>query len=282
MKMNKYTLINDDRMKLLKKLKDNSVQLIITSPPYNIGKSYEKRIPLNEYIEQQEETLIECYRVLKDKGSLCWQIGNYIDWKSNMTPLDIPIFNICNDLGLKLRNRIVWHYGHGLHSSNKFSGRYQTIMWFSKSDKYIFNLDAVRVPQKYPGKLSYKGPNKGKYSGNINGKNPSDVWGIPNIKSNHIEKTIHPCQFPIELAERLILALSNKNDLVIDPYAGVGTTLCAALKNKRRSAGSEIKKKYINITKKRIKLLKKGKLPFRPLFSSIKIAEPNSKLYRRN
>ena len=281
MKMNKYTLINDDRMKLLKKLKDNSVQLIITSPPYNIGKSYEKRIPLNEYIEQQEETLIECYRVLKDKGSLCWQIGNYIDWKSNMTPLDIPIFNICNDLGLKLRNRIVWHYGHGLHSSNKFSGRYQTIMWFSKSDKYIFNLDAVRVPQKYPGKLSYKGPNKGKYSGNINGKNPSDVWGIPNIKSNHIEKTIHPCQFPIELAERLILALSNKNDLVVDPYMGVGTTLCAALKNRRRSAGSEIKKKYVNIAKKRIKLLKKGKLPIRPTYSPIHVAGPNSKLNKR-
>jgi len=280
--MNQYTLVNGDRMKFLKKLKNNSVQLIITSPPYNIGKSYEKRVPLNKYIEQQEETLIECYRVLKDKGSLCWQIGNYIDWKSNMTPLDIPIFNICNDLGLKLRNRIVWHYGHGLHSSNKFSGRYQTIMWFSKSDKYIFNLDAVRVPQKYPGKLSYKGPNKGKYSGNINGKNPSDVWGIPNIKSNHIEKTIHPCQFPIELAERLILALSNKNDLVIDPYAGVGTTLCAALKNKRRSAGSEIKKKYINITKKRIKLLKKGKLPFRPIYFPIKMAGPNSSLYRRN
>ena len=280
--MNKYTLINDDRMKLLKKLKDNSVQLIITSPPYNIGKSYEKRIPLNEYMDQQEETLIECYRVLKDKGSLCWQVGNYIDWKSNMTPLDIPIFNICNDLGLKLRNRIVWHYGHGLHSHNRFSGRYETIMWFSKSDKYTFNLDTVRVPQKYPGKLSYKGPNKGKYSGNINGKNPSDVWIIPNVKSNHKEKTIHPCQFPIELAERLILALSNKNDLVVDPYAGVGTTLCAALKNKRRSAGSEIKKKYINVAKKRIKLLKQGKLKFRPSYTPIKIAGPNSKLYRRN
>ena len=280
--MNKYTLINDDRMKLLKKLKDNSVQLIITSPPYNIGKSYEKRIPLNEYMDQQEETLIECYRVLKDKGSLCWQVGNYIDWKSNMTPLDIPIFNICNDLGLKLRNRIVWHYGHGLHSHNRFSGRYETIMWFSKSDKYTFNLDTVRVPQKYPGKLSYRGPNKGKYSGNKNGKNPSDVWIIPNVKSNHKEKTIHPCQFPIELAERLILALSNKNDLVVDPYAGVGTTLCAALKNKRRSAGSEIKKKYINIAKKRIKLLKQGKLKFRPSYTPIKIAGPNSKLYRRN
>jgi len=155
-------------------------------------------------------------------------------------------------------------------------------MWFTKSDKYIFNLDKVRVPQKYPGKLSYKGPNKGKYSGNINGKNPSDVWIIPNVKSNHREKTIHPCQFPIELAERLILALSNKNDLVVDPYVGVGTTLCAALKNKRRTAGSEIKKKYVNIAKKRIKLLKKGKLPFRPTYSPIYEAGPNSKLYRRN
>ena len=280
--MNQYTLINDDRMKLLKKLKNKSVQLIITSPPYNIGKSYEKRIPLNEYIDQQEETLIECYRVLKDKGSLCWQVGNYVNGKSNITPLDIPIFNICNDLGLKLRNRIIWHYGHGLHSHNKFSGRYETIMWFTKSDKYIFNLDKVRVPQKYPGKLSYKGPNKGKYSGNINGKNPSDVWNIPNVKNNHREKTIHPCQFPVELAERLILALSNKNDLVVDPYMGVGTTLCAALKNRRRSAGSEIKKKYVNIAKKRIKLLKKGKLPFRPTYLPIHKAGANSKLYRRN
>ncbi|HJO77576.1 MAG TPA: site-specific DNA-methyltransferase, partial [Pelagibacteraceae bacterium] len=211
-----------------------------------------------------------------------WQVGNYIKDKSEIIPLDILIYNICEKLGLKLRNRIVWHYGHGLHSHNKFSGRYETIMWFTKSDKYTFNLDNVRVPQKYPGKLAYKGPNKGKYSGNINGKNPSDVWIIPNVKSNHREKTIHPCQFPIELAERLILALSNKNDLVLDPYAGVGTTLCAALKNKRSAAGSEIKKQYVNIAKKRINLLKKEKLPVRPLFSSIKIAEPNSKLYRRN
>ena len=280
--MPKYNLVNADRMKLLKKLENNSVQLIITSPPYNIGKIYEKKQTLKSYLFEQEKTLRECVRVLKKTGSLCWQVGNYIKDKSEIIPLDILIYNICEKLGLKLRNRIVWHYGHGLHSHNKFSGRYETIMWFTKSDKYIFNLDKVRVPQKYPGKLSYKGPNKGKYSGNINGKNPSDVWIIPNVKSNHREKTIHPCQFPIELAERLILALSNKNDLVLDPYAGVGTTLCAALKNKRSAAGSEIKKQYVNIAKKRINLLKKEKLPVRPLFSSIKIAEPNSKLYRRN
>ena len=280
--MNKYTLINGDRMKLLGKLKDNSVQLIITSPPYNIGKSYEKKMPLQEYIIEQRRTLFECSRVLKKKGSLCWQVGNYTNGKSEIIPLDILIFNICNKMGLKLRNRIIWHYEHGLHHQNRFSGRYETIMWFSKSNEYIFNLDKVRVPQKYPGKLSYKGKNKGKYSGNIKGKNPSDVWIIPNVKSNHREKTIHPCQFPIEIAERLILALSKKNDLVIDPYMGTGTTLCAAIKNHRRTAGSEIKKKYINVAKKRIMLLKNGKLPIRETFSPIQVARPNSKLYKRN
>ena len=98
----------------------------------------------------------------------------------------------------------------------------------------------------------------------------------------HKEKTIHPCQFPIELAERLVLSMSKKNDLVIDPYAGAGTTLIAALKNKRKAAGSEIKKKYVNIAKKRIKLLKKGKLKIREMFTPIKMLAPNSKLYRRN
>ena len=94
-----------------------------------------------------------------------------------------------------MKNRIVWHFEHGLHLKHKFSGRYETILWFVKTDKYIFDLDKVRVPQKYPGKVGYKGKNKGKYSGNIKGKNPSDVWIIPNVKSFHKEKTIHPCQF---------------------------------------------------------------------------------------
>ena len=192
------------------------------------------------------------------------------------------IYNICEKLGLKLRNRIVWHYEHGLHANKRFSGRYETILWFTKSDEYTFNLDSVRVPQKYPGKVGYKGKNKGKYTGNINGKNPSDVWIFPNVKSMHKEKTIHPCQFPIELAERLVLSMSKKNDLVIDPYAGVGSTLIAALKNNRKAAGSEIKKQYVNIAKKRILLLKKGKLPYRKINTPIQMVKGNSKLYRRD
>jgi len=278
--MNTFKLVNNDRMKLLKKLKNNSVQLIITSPPYNIGKSYEKKKPFKLYLKEQEETLYECFRVLKKTGSLCWQVGSYFE-KSELYPLDIFVYEICKKIGFKLRNRIIWHFEHGLHSIKKFSGRYETIMWFTKSDDYYFDFDDIRVPQKYPGKVGYKGKNKGKYTGNIKGKNPSDVWIFPNVKSTHKEKTIHPCQFPIELAERLVLSMSKKNDLVVDPYAGVGTTLIAALKNKRRAAGSEILKKYVNITKKRINLLKKDKLPYRKMNTPIQMVKGNSKLYRR-
>ena len=191
------------------------------------------------------------------------------------------IFNICAELGLKLRNRIIWHYEHGLHATKKFSGRYETIMWFTKSDNYYFDFNDIRVKQKYPGKLGYRGKNKGKYTGNINGKNPSDVWIFPNVKSNHKEKTEHPCQFPIELAERLILSMSKKNDLVLDPYAGAGTTLIAALKNNRKAAGSEILKKYVDIINSRIDLLKNGKLPYRDRNEPIRVVKGNSKIYHR-
>ena len=279
--MSSYKLIKNDRLKLLQKIKSNSVQLIITSPPYNIGKSYEKKKSFARYLEEQEKTLIECFRVLKKSGNLCWQVGSYFE-KSELFPLDIYIHQICKKIGFKLRNRIIWHFEHGLHSNKKFSGRYETIMWFTKTNDYYFDFDDIRVPQKYPGKVGYSGKNKGKYTGNINGKNPSDVWIFPNVKSNHKEKTIHPCQFPIELAERLVLSMSKKGDLVLDPYAGVGTTLIAALKNKRRAAGSEIIKKYVSIAKKRINLLKKDKLPYRKINTPIQMVKGNSKLYKRN
>ncbi len=279
--MNSLKIINNDRMKLLKNLKNNSVQLIITSPPYNIGKSYEKKETLDVYLNEQEKTLKECFRILKKKGSLCWQVGSYFE-KTELFPLDIYIYEICKKLGFRLRNRIIWHFEHGLHSNKKFSGRYETILWFTKSNNYYFNFDKIRVPQKYPGKVGYTGKNKGKYTGNKKGKNPSDVWIFPNVKSNHREKTIHPCQFPIELAERLILSMSKTNDLVVDPYSGVGTTLVAALKNKRKTAGSEILKKYVNITKKRISLLKKGRLPYRKINTPIQMVGGNSKLYQRD
>jgi len=249
---------------LLPQIPHESVQLIVTSPPYNLGKEYENRIPLQQYVEEQTLVIEECVRLLSPRGSICWQVGNMVE-DGEVTPLDAIFYPIFKNLGLKMRNRIVWHFGHGLHCSNRFSGRYETILWFTKSDDYVFNLDAVRVPQKYPGKKYFKGPKRGELSGHPSGKNPTDVWDIPNVKSNHIEKTIHPCQFPVALIERLVLALTNEGDLVLDPFAGVGSTCCAAVVHGRRTIGVELVEEYCDIARERIQLALRGELRTRPL-----------------
>jgi DNA modification methylase len=257
-------------------LPDKSMNLIITSPPYNLGKDYERRVSIETYLESQADTIAGLIRILKDDGSICWQVGNFVD-DGEVYPLDIYYYGIFKKLGLSLRNRIVWHFRHGLHTSKRFSGRYETMLWFTKTDHYVFNLDPVRVPAKYPGKRHYKGPNIGKPSGNPRGKNPSDVWeflieeweeafwDIPNVKSNHPEKTIHPCQFPIELVERCVLALTNEDDWVFDPYAGVGSSLIAAIKHNRRAMGSEKEDAYVDIARQRIGDYFSGTLKIRPL-----------------
>ncbi|MCX6556988.1 MAG: site-specific DNA-methyltransferase [Candidatus Aminicenantes bacterium] len=246
-----------------KQIPDQSVKLIVTSPPYNIGKEYEKKIDLKKYYAQQEEIICECVRILSVEGSICWQVGNFVN-KSEIIPLDIFLYPIFQKFNLQLRNRIIWHFEHGLHCSKRLSGRYETILWFTKSEHYTFNLDNVRVPQKYPNKKYFKGPKTGEYSCNPLGKNPSDVWNIPNVKFNHIEKTIHPCQFPVELIERLIVSLTNENDWIFDPFLGVGTSIVAAIINKRKGMGAEIMQKYVKIAKQRINLAFNGDLKTRP------------------
>ena len=249
---------------LLRTIPDSSIQLIVTSPPYNIGKEYEKRLHLDEYIRQQAEIIGQCVRALSAKGSICWQVGNYVDGGC-IIPLDTILYPVFIRLGLKLRNRIVWHFEHGLHCSRRFSGRYETILWFTKSNDYLFDLDPVRVPQKYPGKKHFKGPKAGKYSCNPLGKNPGDVWQIPNVKSNHVEKTDHPCQFPVELIERLVLSMSRPDDWVLDPFLGTGTSVIAALRHKRRGAGAEIVPRYVKLARQRIGAELRGSLKTRPM-----------------
>ena len=269
-------LYEGDAREFIVTIPDNSVSLIVTSPPYNMGKEYEDRVSIEKYLETQAELISELCRILKKDGSICWQVGNFVE-DGEVYPLDILYYGIFKRLGLYLRNRIVWHFGPGLHTSKRFSGRYETILWFTKSDGYTFNLDPVRVPSKYPGKRHYKGPNKGKPSGNPNGKNPSDVWevllkdweealwDVPNVKSNHPEKTVHPCQYPIELIERCVLALTNEGDWIFDPYAGVGTSLIAALMHNRRALGSEKESEYVAIAHDRIESFLSGTLGIRPL-----------------
>ena len=253
-----------DCLDLLAAIPDGSIQLIVTSPPYNLGKEYEKRLKRDAYVKQQEAVIRECVRVLASTGSLCWQVGNFVD-KGEIVPLDTMLYPLFAGLGLKLRNRIIWHFEHGLHCSNRFSGRYETVNWFTKSDDYKFNLDPVRVPQKYPGKKYFKGPKAGQFSCNPLGKNPGDVWVIPNVKSNHVEKTEHPCQFPVELVERLVLSTTDEGDWVLDPFMGVGSSLVAAARHNRKAAGAELVKKYVGIARARLLDEALGQLKTRPM-----------------
>ena len=253
-----------DNLEFLSEQPSGKFKLIVTSPPYNIGKSYEARSPLDHYLADQEKVIRECIRVLHPQGSICWQVGNYTD-NGEIIPLDCLLFPIFRDHGLKLRNRIVWHFGHGLHCRKRLSGRYETINWWTKSDDYTWNLDPIRVPSKYPGKRHFKGPRRGELSGNPKGKNPSDVWVFPNVKNNHPEKTIHPCQFPVELVERLVLSMTDENDDVLDPYAGVGSSVLAALKHNRNGYGCDIVEEYITIARERVREFHSGHLKTRPM-----------------
>lgn len=266
-----------DSSETLKKCPDGFAQLVITSPPYNLGKEYETQAKLETYLDHLHPALEQLVRVLSPGGSLCWQVGNYVE-DGEVFPLDAFFYPIFRRMGLRLRNRIVWTFEHGLHCSARFSGRYETLLWFTKGGDYTFNLDPVRVPAKYPGKTNFRpGPKHGLPSGNPLGKNPGDtwklvarewetgLWSIPNVKANHPEKTIHPCQFPIELAERCVLAMTNEGDWVLDPFAGVGSAMLAAIMHGRKTMGCEKEAAYIAETRRRVRLLASGELPYRPL-----------------
>lgn len=254
-----------DNLAFLKNISDQSVKLIATSPPYNIGKKYEKRSSLDFYLSEQAKTISECVRVLHPEGSICWQVGNHITAEGEVTPLDIVLYPLFKKHGLKLRNRIIWHFEHGLHCTKRFSGRYETILWFTKGDNYTFHLDPVRIPSKYPGKRYFKGPKTGQLSCNPLGKNPGDLWIIPNVKANHCEKTEHPCQFPVELIERLVLSMTEEGDSVLDPYMGVGSSIIAAIKNNRIGLGCDIESRYVEIAWDRINAINSGQLRTRPM-----------------
>ena len=261
---NHVSLACEDNLAFMARLQDGLIKLVVSSPPYNLGKNYEERTSLGDYLKAQERVVSECVRVLHPQGSICWQTGNYVN-NGEIVPLDAILYPVFLNQGLKLRNRIVWHFGHGLHSTNRLSGRYETINWWTKSDDYTWNLDEIRVPSKYPGKRHFKGPNIGMLSGNPKGKNPSDVWEFPNVKNNHPEKTIHPCQFPVELVERLVLSMTNVRDAVFDPYMGVGTSLIAALMHGRDAYGCDTGAEYVEIAQQRIRQLYDGTLRTRPM-----------------
>jgi adenine-specific DNA-methyltransferase len=271
-------LLQGDCFDLLSKLPSNSVDLIFSSPPYCIGKEYESTSDLKDFIITHSMLLPELVRILKPGGSMCWQVGMHVK-NGVSTPLDSLVFSeSLKHEDLLLRNRIIWTFGHGLHCSNRFSGRHETIMWFTKGKEYSFNLDAVRVPQKYPGKTSSRGTKKGQPSGNPLGKNPGDVWNIPNVKSRHVEKTEHPCQFPVALPQIFIRALTTPGDIVLDPFSGSGTTGVASLIEGRKYIGSEVEEKYNNIAEERLKQALTNSIKIRPWAKEVHTPKSNTKV----
>lgn len=277
------TLFRGDSLELLPALPDASVDLTITSPPYCMGKEYESsNSSIEDFVLAHEKILPEVFRATKEGGSICWQVGYHVK-NGAVTPLDFLVLDVVRRLvpDLTLRNRVVWTFGHGLHCSNRFSGRHETILWFTKGKKYHFDLDAVRVPQKYPGKKSNRGPKRGEFSGNPLGKNPSDIWDIPNVKANHVEKTEHPCQFPVALAQRLVKALCPKDGIVLDPFSGVASTGVAAVLESRRFLGGELFEKYAKIGNARLIEAESGMARIRPLDKDIYVPSSNESVAQR-
>ena len=240
-----------DSLKYMRGLPDESVDLVVSSPPYNLGKEYETKISLDQYLQNQRKFLQECARLLKQTGSIFWQVGAYSN-KGALYPLDIYFFPILIELGLVPINRIIWVRPHGLHARNKYSCRHETVLWFAKSNHYKFEVEEIRVPQKYQNKRSWRGDSKGKLSSNPKGKNPGDIWMFQNVKHNHEEQTLHPCQFPEDFLARIVLSTTEESDVVLDPFMGAGSLAVVARDHKRNFLGAEIDEKYFSIANRRL------------------------------
>ncbi|TIR20993.1 MAG: site-specific DNA-methyltransferase [Mesorhizobium sp.] len=274
-------MFQGDCMQLLRCLPDGLVHLVMTSPPYFMGKNYDRSYRVEDFYDDHQAIAPDIARVTRLRGNVCWQVGYHVQDKT-ILPLDFAVYETFRaQTSLSLRNRIIWHFGHGTHAKTRFSGRHETILWYGKGTDSYFALDSVRVPQKYPGKKHYKGPNKGEFSGNPLGKNPSDVWEIPNVNSNHVEKTAHPCQFPIALAQRVVKALCPFGGLVLDPFAGSGTTGLAAVMEGRAFIGADTSKEFCEVAEERYLSLKSGTLAFRPADKAIWQPGANSSIAKR-
>lgn len=257
-----FVIYNGDCKTLINSIPDGLIDLTVTSPPYFMGKRYDKSTKLSDFTEMHEFLAPRINRITSKEGSVCWQTGYHVK-DFTVFPLDFETHRIFSQESFKLRNRIIWTFGHGAHCQKRLSGRHETVMWYTKSDNYYFDLDPIRVPQKYPGKRHYKGPKKGQFSGNPLGKNPSDIWEIPNVNATHVEKTGHPCQFPVALVERLVKSLTKSSGSVFDPFTGSGSAGIAAVLNGRRFLGAELDKSYTKIAQQRYEDFKSENLLYR-------------------
>lgn len=247
-----------DVLDFLEGLPDESIKLHFTSPPYNIGKKYGNGesadvMRFTYFHGWMMQVISEMARTLKPGGVVCLNVGKTLDWTDHLMPLDVLLYEDLRRSGLTFQSRVIWTIPHGLTPAGRLADRHETILIFSKGDKPIFNANAARMPQKQPGKRAFKGPNKGKLSGNPYGAAPTDVWAdIPTVRHNHPDKALgsHPAQFPVDLAKRAILLYTMPDELVCDPFSGSGSTAVAAIEAGRHFTGADLF--YEDLREKRI------------------------------
>ena len=244
-------IYNMDCLEAIKLLPEELVALTVTSPPYNIGKEYEKLLLLDEYLNWCEQWIGEVYRVTVDRGAFWLNLG-YLSMRDRAKAIPIS-YLLWDKVPFYLIQEVVWNYGAGVAGSKFFSPRNEKFLWYVKNqDKYTFNLDEVRDPNvKYPNQKK-----NGKIKVNLKGKNPTDVWQFPKVTSGKNraskERTPHPAQFPVAVVDRIIKSASNFNDIVLDPFMGSGTTAIVALGLQRQVIGFEIRTDYCDIVANRV------------------------------
>ncbi len=251
-------IYNLDCLEAIAILPDESIDLTVTSPPYNIGKEYENTLPLHDYINWCEKWITEIYRLTSSDGAFWLNLG-YLSIKNRAKAIPIS-YLLWDKIPFYLIQEIVWNYGAGVAGSKFFSPRNEKFLWYVKnSEAYTFNLDDIRDPNvKYPNQKK-----NGKIKVNPLGKNPTDVWEFPKVTSGQNraskERTPHPAQFPVVVIERVIKASSNQNQIILDPFLGSGTTAVAALDLNRLVIGFEIRQDYCDIAAGRIDNFLSGK-----------------------
>lgn len=240
-------ILHGDIFEWLEQIKSNSIDLAVTSPPYNIGKEYEKKTPIEDYIKWSEDYFKEVYRVLKSDRSFMLQVGQHVDKLTNNIPLTYLLFQSAINAGFKVRQEIIWYFKGGMQAKKKLTGQNEKIMWLYKGDKLpYFDVDSVRVKE-------WQAIDK---RNNPNEKNPTDVWEFNRVAGNSKEKLGHPCQFPVVMIERIVKGWSKEGETVLDCFMGSGTTAEACINTNRNFIGIERDWNYCDMANERVKQAK--------------------------